>query len=249
MLTGRCADIYGRYRFFIAGLLIFTIASFLGGLSPNGAVLIAMRGLQGLGAALVNPGALAIVLSMFPAGPARSRAVALWGTIGSTGIAAGMLFGGVLVQYFGWRSVLYVNVPFAVVVLALASSHLPHDTLRSARTKLDAPGAALLTATLVTFVYTIESIPAGGIGSPRTIFGIVSRSRCSRPSSPSSGAPRSRSSRRTSSAIPICSPAPRSCCCSRCRMRASWSFLRSTCSRSRATTHCRRAWRFCRRRS
>jgi EmrB/QacA subfamily drug resistance transporter len=173
MLTGRCADIYGRYRFFIAGLLIFTIASFLGGLSPNGGVLIAMRGLQGLGAALVNPAALAIVLSMFPTGPARSRAIALWGTIGSTGIAAGMLFGGVLVQYLGWRSVLYVNVPFAVVVLALASSHLPHDTGGSARMKLDAPGAALLTAMLVTFVYTIESIPAGGIGSLRTIGGIV----------------------------------------------------------------------------
>ncbi|MGA8575091.1 MAG: MFS transporter [Candidatus Cybelea sp.] len=173
MLTGRCADIYGRFRFFIAGLLVFTLASFLGGLAPNGAVLIAMRALQGLGAALVNPAALAIVLSMFPAGPARSRAVALWGTIGSTGVAAGMLFGGVLVQYFGWRSVLYVNVPFAVVVLALASSHLPHDSGQGVRAKLDARGAILLTAMLVTFVYTIESIPAGGFGSLRTIAGIV----------------------------------------------------------------------------
>src|SRR5580698_10351135 len=128
MLTGRCADIYGRYRFFIAGLLIFTIASFLGGLSPNGGVLIAMRGLQGLGAALVNPAALAIVLSMFPAGPARSRAVALWGTIGSTGIAAGMLFGGILVEFLGWRSVFFVNVPFALAVFVLVRSYVPCDT-------------------------------------------------------------------------------------------------------------------------
>jgi MFS family permease len=172
MLTGRCADIYGRFRFFIAGLVIFTVASFLGGLAPNGPVLIAMRGLQGLGAALVNPAALAIVLSMFPAGPARSRAIALWGTIGSSGVAAGMLFGGVLVQYLGWRSVLYVNVPFAVVVLVLAWSHLPHDAGERARTKLDVPGAVLLTAMLVTFVYTIESIPHGA-GSWQAIAGLV----------------------------------------------------------------------------
>jgi EmrB/QacA subfamily drug resistance transporter len=173
MLTGRCADIYGRYRFFVTGLVIFTTASFLGGLAPNGVFLIAMRGLQGLGAALVNPAALAIVLSMFPPGAARSRAVALWGTIGSTGIAAGMLFGGLLVQYLGWRSVLYVNVPFAVVVLALASSHLPRDSGVAGRTKLDVPGAVLLTAMLVTFVFTIESIPVSGIGSLRTIAGIA----------------------------------------------------------------------------
>lgn len=77
MLAGRCADLYGRFRFFISGLLLFTLASFLGGMAHSGAFLICMRGLQGLGAALVNPAALAIVLSMFPAGPQRSKAVAL----------------------------------------------------------------------------------------------------------------------------------------------------------------------------
>jgi EmrB/QacA subfamily drug resistance transporter len=172
MLTGRCADLFGRYRFFIAGLVLFTAASFLGGLSPNGFFLVAMRGLQGLGAALVNPAALAIVLSMFPSGPPRSRAIALWGTIGSAGIAAGMLFGGLLVQYLGWRSVLYVNVPFAAVVLALAPSHLPRDFGEHATGKLDVPGAILLTAALVTFVYTIESIPANGPGAWPTIAGL-----------------------------------------------------------------------------
>jgi EmrB/QacA subfamily drug resistance transporter len=173
MLTGRCADIYGRFRFFVWGLVIFTAASFLGGMAPNGSVLIAMRALQGLGAALVNPAALAIVLSMFAPGPARSRAVALWGTIGSTGIAAGMLFGGVLVEYLGWRSVLYVNVPIAIAILALASSHLPRDRGDAAHAKLDVLGAFLLTAALVTFVYTIESVPARGAGSWQTIGGIL----------------------------------------------------------------------------
>ncbi len=173
MLTGRCADIYGRFRFFVAGLVIFTVASFLGGMAPSGAVLITMRALQGLGAALVNPAALAIVLSMFPPGPARTRAVALWGTIGSTGVAAGMLLGGVLVQYLGWRSVLYVNVPIAIVILALASSHLPRDRGDAAHPKLDVLGAFLLTAALVTFVYTIESVPVRGAASWQTAAGIL----------------------------------------------------------------------------
>ncbi len=173
MLTGRCADLYGRYRFFVAGLVLFTVASFLGGLARDGTFLITMRALQGLGAALVNPAALAIVLSMFPAGPERSRAVALWGTIGSAGIAAGMLFGGVLVQYLGWRSVLYVNVPFAAIVLAVAPFFLTHDRGAAVRQKLDVAGAVLLTTALVTFVYTIESIPDRGFLSPATFAGLA----------------------------------------------------------------------------
>ena len=173
MLTGRCADIYGRYKFFVVGLTIFTVASFFGGLAPNGIVLIAMRALQGLGAAIVNPAALAIVLSMFPPGSARSKAIALWGTIGSTGVAAGMLFGGILVEYLGWRSVLYVNVPFAIAVLAFASAHLPRDSGDRGSTRLDVPGAILLTGTLVTFVFTVESVPAAGAGSAQTIGGLI----------------------------------------------------------------------------
>lgn len=169
MLTGRCADLYGRYRFFVLGLTIFTLASLMGGLSANGTMLIAMRALQGLGAALVNPAALAIVLSMFPSGEARSRAIALWGTVGSTGVAAGMLFGGILVQYLGWRSVLFVNVPVAVVIFALARFYVPRDTGAAAKPKLDVAGAVLLTAGLVTLVYTIESIPARGISSAPTL--------------------------------------------------------------------------------
>lgn len=172
MLTGRCADIYGRYRFFIIGLVIFTFASFLGGFARNGTFLIAMRALQGLGAALVNPAALAIVLSMFESSAARSRAIALWGTIGSAGVAAGMLFGGVLVQYLGWRSVLYVNVPVAAAILVLAPIYLPRDAGDPRRPKLDVSGAVLLTAALVTFVYTIEAIPQRGVASLQTLAGI-----------------------------------------------------------------------------
>ncbi|HKE36721.1 MAG TPA: MFS transporter [Candidatus Baltobacteraceae bacterium] len=166
MLTGRCADIFGRFRFFVAGLTIFTLASLVGGLSRSGTMLITMRALQGLGAALVNPAALAIVLSLFPPGPQRSRAIALWGTAGSLGVAAGMLFGGILVQYLGWRAVLWVNVPVAIAIASLVSRYVPRDNGASRGPKLDVTGAILLTAGLVTFVYAIESIPANGIGSP-----------------------------------------------------------------------------------
>lgn len=173
MLAGRCADLYGRFRFFIAGLLLFTVASFLAGMAQTGTFLIVMRGLQGLGAALVNPAALAIVLSMFPPGAQRSKAVALWGTIGSMGVAAGMLAGGVLVEYLGWRSVLYVNVPVALAILGLASRYLPRDRSDDAKHRLDVAGALLLTGGLITFVYTIESIPARGAGSWQTLTGLA----------------------------------------------------------------------------
>lgn len=172
MLTGRCADIYGRYRFFVIGLCVFAIASLLGGLSRDGTFLIAMRALGGLGAALVNPAALAIALGLFPAGPQRSRAVAMWGTVGSAGVAAGMLFGGILVQYLGWRSVLFVNVPIAAAILIALPWFVPRDRGMATRPKLDVTGAVLLTAALVTLVFTIESVPVRGIASAATVGGL-----------------------------------------------------------------------------
>ncbi len=173
MLTGRCADLYGRYRFFIAGLIVFTLGSVLGGLSRDGTMLIAMRGLQGIGAALANPAALAIALSLFPSGLERSRAIATWGMIGTTGVAAGMLFGGVLVQYFGWRSVLFVNVPIAIAILATVPFYVPRDHGDATHPKLDVLGAILLTAGLLSFVYAVESIPVQGIGSWEAMASVV----------------------------------------------------------------------------
>ena len=173
MLTGRCADLYGRFRFFIAGLVVFTVASLLGGVARNGEMLIAMRAVQGLGAALANPAALAIALSLFPSGSQRSRAVAMWGMVGTMGVAAGMLFGGVLVQYLGWRSVLFVNVPVAVLILSLAPVYLTRDRGDATHPRLDVVGAFLLTAGLVTFVYTVESIPVEGLRSWHALAGIA----------------------------------------------------------------------------
>jgi MFS family permease len=173
MLTGRCADLYGRYKFFFIGLTLFTLGSLAGGLAQSGAMLIAMRAVQGLGAALVNPAALAIVLQLFPTGAARSRAIALWGTIGSSGIAAGMLFGGILVQYLGWRSVMFFNVPVAIVILLFAARYVPKDVPNPMRAKLDVAGAALLTLALMALVYTVELIPTDGFASASTIIRLL----------------------------------------------------------------------------
>jgi MFS family permease len=173
MLTGRCADLYGRHKFFVAGLTLFTLASLAGGLAQNGVTLIAMRALQGLGAALVNPAALAIVLQLFPSGPGRSRAIALWGTIGSIGIAAGVLFGGILVQYLGWRSVMFFNVPVAITILVLSARLVPRDKPNAAPGKLDIAGAALLTLSLVMLVYTVELVPADGFTSAATLLRLL----------------------------------------------------------------------------
>lgn len=173
MLTGRCADIFGRFRFFVVGLIVFTGASLAGALAHDGAMLIGMRALQGLGAALVNPAALAIVLSLFPGGAARSRAIALWGTIGSTGLAAGMLFGGILVQYLGWRSCFMVNVPLGILIGILVAFNIPRDRGDPTHPKLDVWGAVVLTAALVTLVYTIEAIPGDGLTAPSTLVGFV----------------------------------------------------------------------------
>jgi len=173
MLTGRCADIFGRYRFFVIGLIVFALGSLLGGMARTGAMLIAMRAVQGLGAALANPAALAIALSLFPPGLQRSRAVAMWGMVGTTGVAAGMVLGGLLVQYLGWRSVLFFNVPIAALIVALASVYIPRDRGDPAHPRLDVLGATLLTATLVTFVYTVESIPVDGVASRSVLLGIA----------------------------------------------------------------------------
>jgi MFS family permease len=173
MLTGRCADIYGRFRFFVVGLIVFTLASLLAGMAHSGAILVTMRAIQGLGAALVNPAALSIALALFPPGPQRSRAVAMWGTVGTTGVAAGTLFGGILVQYLGWRSVLFVNVPVAALILALAPFYIPRDPSGVAHRRLDVFGAFLLTATLVVFVYTVESVPLTGWISTTSVAGVA----------------------------------------------------------------------------
>lgn len=158
MLAGRCSDLYDRRIIFMVGLGIFTVASFLGGIAPSETLLVVMRAVQGLGAAIVTPSAMAILMEIFTEGDERNKALGLWNTIGSAGIAAGMLIGGILVQFFGWRAIFFVNVPVGLVILLLTPIVIPKDTRVRERTPLDVMGAVLLTAGLVLLIFAIESL-------------------------------------------------------------------------------------------
>jgi EmrB/QacA subfamily drug resistance transporter len=170
LLGGRAADVAGRRRTFLAGLALFTAASLASGLAPAAGALIAARAGQGLGAALLTPAALSIITTSY-AGAQRATALGVWGTIGGAGAAAGVLAGGILTTWLGWRSVFLVNVPVGVVAgllsLHLVPRHKPH---RRIVRELDLPGAVLAVAGLVTAAYTLAGAPVHGWGSARTLL-------------------------------------------------------------------------------
>src|SRR6201990_3397016 len=125
LLGGRMADLLGRRRMFISGLIVFALASLAGGLAQSDVWLIAARAVQGLGAAIVSPAALSLVTTMFAEGAERNRALGVWGAVAGSGGAAGVLLGGILTQYAGWEWVLFVNVPIGLLAATLAPRLLP----------------------------------------------------------------------------------------------------------------------------
>jgi len=155
LLGGRAADVAGRRRIFLAGLALFTAASLASGIAPAAGALIAARAGQGLGAALLTPAALSIITTSY-AGAQRATALGVWGAIGGAGAAVGVLAGGILTTWLGWRSVFLVNVPVGVVA-GLLSLHLvpQHRPRRRFVRELDLPGAALAVAGLVMLAYTL----------------------------------------------------------------------------------------------
>jgi EmrB/QacA subfamily drug resistance transporter len=169
LLGGRAADLLGRRRLFMAGLAIFTAASLACALATTDTFLILMRGLQGLGAAVVVPAALSIVMNMFAEGAERNKALSAWSGIGATGATIGLLAGGVLVRYAGWRYIFYLNVPIGAAALLLARPVVPESRLRSARRRYDVPGAVTVTGALVMLVYAISQAPTVGWASARTL--------------------------------------------------------------------------------
>lgn len=171
VLGGRMGDLWGRRRMFALGLVVFSVASLAGGLAPDLGVLVAARALQGVGAAIVAPAALSLVTTSVPEGPARTRALGFYGATASVGFVAGLVFGGVLVQFFDWRAVLWVNVPIGLAAALLTPLLIPAVPM-TVRRRLDITGALLITAAAALAVYGISQGPRYGWTSDQT-FGAL----------------------------------------------------------------------------
>ena len=169
LLGGRLADLLGRRRLLMVGLALFTTASLACGLATSDTVLIVMRGVQGLGAAVVLPAALSIVMNMFPEGAERNKALGIWGGVGAMGATVGLLAGGLLTRYVGWQYIFFLNVPIGVGALLLAPQVVPESRLHGEQRRFDPFGAVSITASLVLFVYAISQAPQVGWGSTRTV--------------------------------------------------------------------------------
>src|SRR5215218_2803849 len=154
LLGGRAADLFDRRRVFLAGLSIFTAASLASGLAPTAEVLIVSRAAQGLGAALLGPGALSIITTLYQ-GAQRATALSAWGAIASAGAAAGVVFGGMLTTWLGWESVFFINVPVGLAAALLTLRLVPTGPPASQRRRLDLPGAGSVVAGLVVLVYAL----------------------------------------------------------------------------------------------
>ncbi|WP_028476715.1 MFS transporter [Nocardia sp. CNY236] len=173
LLGGRLADLYGRRRVFLSGLVMFCGASLVGGLANSAATLVAARAGQGLGAAVLAPATLTFLTATFPEGPTRTKALATWTAVGIAGGTAGNLIGGVLTEYLSWRSILLINVPIGVVAGLLTVRHVLADRPGRTRPRLDATGAVLATAGLGVLTFGIAEAADTGWTSTATIIGIV----------------------------------------------------------------------------
>jgi EmrB/QacA subfamily drug resistance transporter len=172
MLGGRLADLLGRRRVFVAGLIVFAAASLAGGLAQSEGWLIAARAVQGLGGALLSPAALSLLTVLFAEGAERNRAMGVWGAVAGSGGAAGVLLGGMLTEWAGWEWVLFVNVPVASLAALAALRVLPESRAEGQR-HFDVAGAVTVTAGLSTLVYARVDANSAGWGSFQTIGLIV----------------------------------------------------------------------------
>src|SRR5712692_11198294 len=144
LLGGRLADLLGRRRLFLIGVVVFTIASFFCGLAWSEGVLVGSRAVQGLGAAIISPAALSIIMTTFEEGAERNKALGIWGAMGGSGAAVGVLAGGVLTKYLGWEWIFFVNVPVGALVLFLTPRIVPESRREGAERHYDALGAVLV---------------------------------------------------------------------------------------------------------
>jgi EmrB/QacA subfamily drug resistance transporter len=181
LLGGRMADLLGRRRVFMGGFVLFAVASFVGGLAESGEALIAARALQGLGAAILSPAALSLVMTTFAEGAERNTALGVWGAVAAGGGAAGSLLGGVITQSFGWEWVMWINTPIGLAAAALSPVLLDESRTEN-RTSFDALGAITVTAGLTVLVYAlIEDLALIGVAAALLAAFVVVERRTANP--------------------------------------------------------------------
>src|SRR5437016_9726362 len=157
LLSGRAGDIYGQKKLFISGIVLFTIASMTGGFATSLLFLVVSRAIQGIGAAISTVTAFAIFIGLFPEGNERNRALGIFVAVLSAGFAAGSVAGGILTVTFGWRSVMFINVPIGIVAAVLSQRYLPNAAAKLLNGHLDLPGALTVTGGLLLLVYGLTN--------------------------------------------------------------------------------------------
>ena len=169
MLGGRAADLIGRRRLFLAGIVLFSAASLMNGLAGSAGILVAGRALQGLGGALVTPAALSVLTTTFAEGRERTTALGVWSAVAVGGGAVGLLLGGVLTSLLSWQWIFFVNVPVGVLAIALPLRFVPESRVENARGGVDIAGAVSVTAGLVVLVYALVNAQTAGWLSVETL--------------------------------------------------------------------------------
>lgn len=171
LLGGRIADLLGRRRTFVAAALVYAGSSLVGGVSQSAGVLVAVRAVQGIGGSLLFPATLALINTIYQEGPARNRALAVWGAAGAGGLCFGSLLGGALVEAFGWPSVFFVNVPVAAALAWAGRRLFPADGPRTGTRGFDVAGALAATGGITLSVFVLVHAPQSGWDSPSALLG------------------------------------------------------------------------------
>ncbi len=173
LLSGRLADLLSRRRLFLTGLFVFTGASLISGFASSGGELIASRASQGLAAALMTPAALSLITTTY-SGAQRRKGLAMWGAVGSLGVAGGVLLGGVLTTWFGWQSIFWINVPIGAVAFGVACRVLPTNVRHNIDVaQFDLPGAVAVLAGLGSLMFALGGTQTNGWISIRTIGALI----------------------------------------------------------------------------
>jgi EmrB/QacA subfamily drug resistance transporter len=169
LLGGRAADLLGRRRMFVAGTALFAVASLIAGLAGTTEALLVARVVQGVAAAIMTPTALSILMTTFPEGAERNKALGIWGSTGAVGGTAAWLIGGPITSGLGWEWIFFINVPVAATVAALSPALLSESRAAGGQRRFDVAGAATITGALVSLVYAVVDAPQVGWGDPQTL--------------------------------------------------------------------------------